>query len=821
MIRGDAAASMLRSRGSVVGPIDRALNEQSAAWRQGIRPEPGRVLLPGPETPGSPSVLAALVKADLRRRFEQGERPEVAPYLERYPELRESPDRVLSLIYEEFCLLEERGESPDSAAFCDRYDPWRNSLASQLRYHRLLSRAIGVVPARPRFPEVGELFGDDDKFILDEMIGEGGMARVYRAREVAMGHREVVLKVTAARGVEPSILGRLAHDNIVPVLSSVKDSGRGLHGLCMPYLRGITLDKVIARVAPPTVKSRSARDFRSALADPATSVATVPGPPRPSPGWSGSPERGHYADASAWVMLKLARALSHAHGEGFYHRDVKPANVLLTLVGGPMLLDFNLAAGSDVVEAGEAHRGGTLPYMAPEHLAAFLDGAKWAEVKAPADIYSLGLVMTEMLTGRPPDVPEDLTSQSIPRSIQALRDHRMEPRPSLRSVDPTIPHSIEAIVERCLAPNPSDRYPDAASLAEDLQRHLDRRPLLHAPNRSTRERAGNFARRHRRWFVALAFGAGCLTASAAVSPIAIMIAGVEHHPNFRKAVALIDEKKFDLARLSLESLNRDFPRDPLVEFHLAAATAAFDTDRAAALVGAAFAEPDAEEIFIARQKHDPRLARRHGNLAGKLFAGKALGKAPIARKLFERALRLDPSLVELYERLAIVAERTGDHDAADGYYERAIGVKLKEPSSDSAEIKKFVHNRARHAISRGEVLLYSSQLVEAKVWFDRVVETLDRDINRYDSDDFIGNYLRARVALDIGDWLTLRERSVEARECYGKARQLAEKAQTQESGKVNFAKELLEHLKIREAPLPEGQRSNAPIPQLSTLLLPS
>ena len=97
--------------------------------------------------------LAALVKADLRLRYDQGQTPTAAGYLQRFPELRGSDSRVLSLVYEEYCLSEERGSAPDVDSFCDRYPELKSSLASQLRYHRLFSQAAGVNPSLPRFPE--------------------------------------------------------------------------------------------------------------------------------------------------------------------------------------------------------------------------------------------------------------------------------------------------------------------------------------------------------------------------------------------------------------------------------------------------------------------------------------------------------------------------------------------------------------------------------------------------------------------------------------------------------------------------------------------
>src|SRR4051794_39804986 len=113
--------------------VDQAVKTLEEEWRHGEpvleahwdRYDPG----------GAISVLAALVKADLRCRFARGGRPAVNDYLHRFPVLRDDCERMLSLIYEEFCLLEEQGEPPDTESFCRRYAPWRDSLASQLKYH--------------------------------------------------------------------------------------------------------------------------------------------------------------------------------------------------------------------------------------------------------------------------------------------------------------------------------------------------------------------------------------------------------------------------------------------------------------------------------------------------------------------------------------------------------------------------------------------------------------------------------------------------------------------------------------------------------------
>jgi len=114
--------------------------------------------------------LAALIKSDLRCRFERGQTAEVAHYLDRFPDLRQAHSRIISLIYEEFCLREEKGEAPDVETFCDRYPAWKDSLLSQLQYHHLLSQAAGLSTPKTRFPEADDQF---EEFQLVSLIGMG------------------------------------------------------------------------------------------------------------------------------------------------------------------------------------------------------------------------------------------------------------------------------------------------------------------------------------------------------------------------------------------------------------------------------------------------------------------------------------------------------------------------------------------------------------------------------------------------------------------------------------------------------------------------
>ena len=179
---------------------------------------------------------------------------------------------------------------------------------------------------------------------------------------------------------------------------------------------------------------------------------------------------------------------------GILHRDLKPANILLGDDGEPLLLDFNLAADTKLrSHASAAMIGGTLPYMAPEHLEALQDGVRTPDARS--DLYSLGVILFELLTGRQPfPVHTGPAREILPRMIA----ERLASPPSLRTWNARVSPAVESIVRHCLHPDPAHRYRSARELHEDIQRQLEDLPLKHAPEPSLRERLGKWARRHRR-----------------------------------------------------------------------------------------------------------------------------------------------------------------------------------------------------------------------------------------------------------------------------------------------------------------------------------
>jgi serine/threonine protein kinase len=720
---------------------------------------------------GSISLLASLIKADLRCRYARGEAAAVAEYLERFPALREEGDRVLSLIYEEFCLREERGERPDPKRFCDLYPAWRDSIASQLRYHRMLSGVAGAQPPPPQFPEPGERFGG---FQLIAQLGQGGAGRVFLARDESIGGREVVLKVSADRGQEAAILGQLQHSHIIDIRSVVDDPGTGLRGLCMPYRPGLPLNEVIEVIRRDYASSRP-RTAQALWKVVAASAAKVQSRALPDfPGWVGFPLGGSFADAVAWIIATLARALAHAHEREIFHRDVKPANVLLTRRDGPQLLDFNLAHDPHSVgQAEAARRGGTLPYMAPEQLKAFLDPADWGRVGAAADLFSLGLVTCELLSGRPAETPD--ATLPLPRATRGLLDFRADFRVSIRRHDPGVPCALEAIVARCLAYSPDERYPDALALADDLERFLERRPLRHAFNPSVLERIGNRARRHpwRLLAAAIVFA----TMIPVVSRMAIVwLVPVERREAFRSAVADLEAGR-DRSIERLEALSQDYPDSPLVPFYLSVALARKnDIEGAAREFNRALNQTHAVEDLVAWGRDHPDVAA-HAEALGDALCNPYPTLALLA---FPIALKLDPKLIAASQGAAKLLRLERKYKEA---HELLTSLIREVEPRHSPKDRRYLFNcywlRALVDIERAEMSPRGPRsarddLSGIQMIFREALEDLERGKTFLESSDPMREsaYKLAtiRAKIGLGDLLTLEGDRAEAERFYNDAR---------------------------------------------------
>jgi serine/threonine protein kinase/tetratricopeptide (TPR) repeat protein len=425
-----------------------------------------------------------------------------------------------------------------------------------------LLRSLGgssVAENLPRLPSVGEeLFG----FRLQRELGRGAFARVFLATQADLASRPVVLKVSGIKGDEPQTLAQLQHTHIVPIHSVHENAPAGLRAVCMPYLGGASLARVLHELWAVDAQPTQGRQLMHALETAQTAVWEESGPTsRPADTLAGgvtAPEGQwaaavaklcgptpkqflaglSYVRASAWIVARLASALQHAHQRGVLHRDVKPSNILLGSDGQPMLLDFNLSQSANRDQAQVAAAlGGTVAYMAPEHLQALAtrDPELARRLDHRTDIYSLGMVLYEMLTGSSP-FEQSASYSVLPVLIQSLSVERSCTWPSLRKKRTDIPWSLESIGRKCLAPDPAQRYQLAEHLAEDLRCFLEDRPLKHAPELSRTERVRKWMRRHPRMTSSASVATAAMLLLATLGAVAIGIR--DHLASTRAQLAL-------------------------------------------------------------------------------------------------------------------------------------------------------------------------------------------------------------------------------------------------------------------------------------------
>lgn len=335
-------------------------------------------------------------------------------------------------------------------------------------------------------------------FTIVREIGSGGYGRVFLATQENLADRFVVLKFSPDLAVESRALAKLQHTNIVPVYSIHRQGS--LQVVCMPYFGTTTLQRLLRQYRDAETIPTTGRQFVDTFRRLATVPSEMENAPRAievstvDPAFQ-SLATTSYVRAAVWIMLRLTEGMAHAHDRGILHRDIKPANILLTDDGQPMLLDFGVAEEIALrASTPDVTHGGTLAYMAPEHLQEILHGGTLADCRS--DIYSLGIVFYELLTSRHPfPMPGPGGLDEIERLIV---ERQQGPLHSVRSLNGDVSPGLESIVNTCLAFDPNRRYPNAHALREDLYRHLNEMPLLIAPVPSISERFRKWARRHPR-----------------------------------------------------------------------------------------------------------------------------------------------------------------------------------------------------------------------------------------------------------------------------------------------------------------------------------
>jgi serine/threonine protein kinase len=410
------------------------------------------------------SSLATLVRDRIERWEAHGE-PSAAQVLAEHPELREARSLVMDLVLAEYSLRKESGDAIEKAEFCEQFPEYRQSLEYLLEVQDYLDRCpeFATPDETVEWPIPGELFLG---YEILEPLGRGGLARVFLAREKAVGNRHVVIKVSPLGDHEAQTLGKLAHSAIVPIHSVKHDEEGDWTVICMPLLGAATgIDLLDAAFHQPAagrdagLVARVARETR-----PLSPVGPASQETRDFP-WHYS-----YADAICRIGLDIAEALAQAHASGVLHRDIKPSNILLSWSGQAMLLDFNLSTRDDLAPQ---RIGGTLAYMAPEVIESLLNdqGRAARRFDPRCDVYSLGVVLYELLTGRLPFKPADAERLAL-NAYEPWLDCKRVPELPLASGAWGVETGLAAIVQKCIAFDPAERFSDAASLAQALREYL-------------------------------------------------------------------------------------------------------------------------------------------------------------------------------------------------------------------------------------------------------------------------------------------------------------------------------------------------------------
>jgi WD40 repeat protein/predicted Ser/Thr protein kinase len=485
-------------------------------WRQGQRPDVRQFLAQCGEL--TPAQVAAVLRVDQCQRWQSGLRVPAESYFEFDPSLRADEERALDLVYGEFLLREELGERPTLQEFVQRFPHYAEQLRLQVELHRAVEAGGRIDPRlttdtppqaapAPGGETVSSGCGDWPEVSGYEVLGElgrGGMGVIYKARQQGLG-RLVAVKVLTSGQANPDQLARfrteaesaarLQHPNIVQVFEVGAAQGRPF--LALEFVDGGNLQQ---------------------------HLAGAPQPPR----WS------------AQLVEVLARAMHFAHQQGILHRDLKPANVLLTPDGTAKITDFGLAkhleAGGGQTQSGAIL--GTPAYMAPEQA-----GGHGGKVGPAVDVYALGAILYECLTGRPPfQAATMLETLELVRSSEALPPARLQPK---------LPRDLDTICLKCLHKEPRKRYATAHELAADLHRFLNHEPIR-ARRTGPLGRTWRWCRRK----PAVAVLLGCVAVLAVVTVIVSAVSnwrlGVEAE-QARRAQGEATDRLFDALRTRAEA----------------------------------------------------------------------------------------------------------------------------------------------------------------------------------------------------------------------------------------------------------------------------
>jgi serine/threonine-protein kinase len=405
-----ASAGLERAR-----RIHRACEEFERRWRSGPRPRIESEV--NDAQPGDQSALfEELLLLELELRREGAETPDPHEYLTRFPDRKARVTAVFAQTASPSAAKPSAVRNPSASE--------ATPILSESPASGAEAKTVVLIPS-DQSQEISAI-GTIGDYELIEEIARGGMGVVYKARHRGL-KRVVALKMiltgqTASAHErerfrrEAELAANLDHPHIVPIYEVDEEHGRCFFS--MKLVDGGSL-------------SRQASRYTS---DPA---------------------------AAARLVLTLAKAVHHAHGQGFLHCDLKPSNVLLDQRGTPYLTDFGLArrTGADSSLSGSGAILGTPSYMAPEQAT----GSR-AWLGPATDVYGLGAILYELLTGRPP-----FRAATVMETVVQVLER--DPTPP-HEIQEGVPKELESICLKCLEKTPKDRYASAQALADELDNYL-------------------------------------------------------------------------------------------------------------------------------------------------------------------------------------------------------------------------------------------------------------------------------------------------------------------------------------------------------------